>query len=208
MQNKKYKAGILGGTFNPIHNAHIALGKAAYQQFSLDKILVMVSKTPPHKLNTNIPDAAVRSEMVKLAVAEYDFMEYSDFELQRSGYIYTSDTLTLLTEQNPETEYYFILGGDSLENIRNWHKPEIILQKAVILASGRNSFQGKKLDNQILCLKQIFPQADIRKVILEDISYSSTEIRNAVQQGRDISSMVDKKVYNYIKEHKLYSDSI
>lgn len=205
MQNKRYKIGILGGTFNPIHNAHIALGKAAYKQFCLDKILVMVSKTPPHKLNMDIPDAIVRSEMVKLAIAEYDFMEYSDFELQRTGYIYTSDTLTLLTEQNPETEYYFILGGDSLEHITNWHKPEIILQKAVILASGRNSLQGKELDNQISRLKQVFPQADIRKIILEDISYSSTEIRNAVQQNRDISSMVDEKVYKYIKEHRIYS---
>ncbi len=205
MQNKKYKIGILGGTFNPIHNAHISLGKAAYKQFSLDKILVIVSKTPPHKSNTDILDATVRSEMVKLAIEKYDFMEYSDFELQRTGYIYTSDTLTLLTEQNPETEYYFILGGDSLEHIKNWHKPEIILQKAVILASGRNSLQGKKLDNQIFCLKQIFPKADIRKVILEDISYSSTEIRNLVRQNRDISSMVNERVYKYIKEHKLYS---
>jgi len=204
MQNKKNKIGILGGTFNPIHNAHIALGKAAYEQFSLDKILVMVSKTPPHKANAGIPNAVIRSEMVKLAVAQYDFMEYSDFELQRSGYIYTSDTLTLLTEQNPEIKYYFILGGDSLEHIESWHKPEIILQKAVILASGRNSLQGERLDGQIAGLKQIFPQADIRKVILEDISYSSTEIRNAVRQGKDISSMVDRRVYEYIKEHRLY----
>lgn len=205
MQNKKNKIGILGGTFNPVHNAHIALGKAAYEQFSLDKVLVMVSKTPPHKSNAEIPDATVRSEMVRLAIAEYDFMEYSDFELQRSGYIYTSDTLTLLTEQNPETEYYFIIGGDSLEHIKSWHKPEIILQKAVILASGRNSLQGERLDKQIADLKRIFGQADIRKVILEDISYSSTEIRDAVKQGRDISSMVDGRVYEYIKEHKLYS---
>jgi len=205
MQNKKYKIGILGGTFNPIHNANIALGKAAYTQFSLDKILVMVSKTPPHKSNADILDAVVRSEMVKLAIAKYDFMEYSDFELQRTGYIYTSDTLTLLTEQNPETQYYFILGGDSLEHIKNWHKPEIILQKAVILASGRNSLQGEELENQISCLKQVFPQADIRRIILEDISYSSTEIRNAVRQNKDISSMVDKRVYKYITEHRLYS---
>lgn len=205
MQNKKYKIGILGGTFNPIHNAHIALGKAAYEQFHLDKILVMVSKTPPHKSNMNMPDADIRSEMVKLAIAGYDFMEYSDFELQREGYIYTSDTLTLLTKQNPENKYYFIIGGDSLQYFESWHQPEIILQKSVLLASGRDSLQGRRLDEQISCLKHIFAYADIRKIILEDVPYSSTKIRNAIAQGKDISSMIDKKVYKYIKENGLYS---
>lgn len=204
MQNRRSKIGILGGTFNPIHNGHIALGKAAYEQFHLDKILVMVSKTPPHKLRENIPDAGIRSQMIKLAIAEYDFMEYSDFELQREGYIYTADTLTLLTAQNPDDEYYFIIGGDSLDYLEHWYRPEIILQKSIILASGRGALQNRKLDEQIAYLKHKFPYADIRKIILEDIPYSSTEIRSSVFHGKDISSMVDSRVYDYMKEKKLY----
>lgn len=205
MQKRRNKIGILGGTFNPIHNGHIALGKAAYEQFHLDKILVMVSKTPPHKLTEEIPDAGIRSQMIKLAIAEYDFMEYSSFELQREGYIYTADTLTLLTEQNPDDEYYFIIGGDSLDYLEHWYRPEIILQKSIILASGRDSLQDLKLDTRISRLKQRFPYADIRKIILKDIPYSSTKIRSAVLHGQDISSMVDSSVYDYIKEKRLYS---
>lgn len=204
MQNRRSKIGILGGTFNPIHNGHIALGKAAYEQFHLDKILVMVSKTPPHKLRENIPDAGIRSQMIKLAIAEYDFMEYSDFELQREGYIYTADTLTLLTAQNPDDEYYFIIGGDSLDYLEHWYHPEIILQKSIILASGRGALQNRKLDEQIAYLKHKFPYADIRKIMLKDIPYSSTEIRSSVFHGKDISSMVDSRVYDYMKEKKLY----
>ena len=113
---KKNKIGILGGTFNPIHNGHIALALAACRQYDLQYVLVMVSKTPPHKRNMNIPDAAIRSEMVKMAVADEKHLVYSDFELKRDGYIYTADTLALLCEKHPENEYYFIIGGDSLRD--------------------------------------------------------------------------------------------
>src|SRR5574344_2351720 len=93
--------GILGGTFDPIHNGHIMLAKEAYEQFLLDKIWVMVSKNPPHKSGKKVSDSIKRSEMVKLAIKNYPYMEFSDFELKREGYIYTSDTLTLLKQIYP-----------------------------------------------------------------------------------------------------------
>jgi nicotinate-nucleotide adenylyltransferase len=203
---KQNKIGILGGTFNPIHNGHIALGIAAYEQFALDKVWVMVSKTPPHKSGLAIPSAQIRADMVKLAVAEIPFMEFSDFELQREGYIYTAETLTMLSEIYPETEFYFIIGGDSLDEFEHWYHPEIILSKAVILASGRNALQNEKLDLRIKELKQIFSSADIRKISLPEIPYSSTQIRKLAAMHKDISVMVNENVAGYIKEYHIYGE--
>ena len=81
--NMKHKIGILGGTFNPIHNAHLQLAKAAYNQYGLEKVLLMVSPNPPHKAGQNILDVKHRNNMVKLAIEEYDYLEFSDFEQQR-----------------------------------------------------------------------------------------------------------------------------
>lgn len=200
----KNRIGILGGTFNPIHNGHIALGKAACEQYALDHVLVMVSKTPPHKAGQQIPDAAVRSDMVRLAVADCDFLEYSDFELRREGYIYTADTLRLLTEQNPDNEYYFIMGGDSLSCLDRWYRPDIIVKYAVILASGRSGLKNQMLDQEIERLQKLFADADIRRVILPDIPWSSTEIRRLTAEGEDIAPMVGGPVADYIKNHGLY----
>ena len=97
----------------------------------------------------NIPDAAIRSEMVKMAVADEKHLVYSDFELKRDGYIYTADTLVLLCEEHPENEYYFIIGGDSLHTLDTWYHPEIILQHAVILASGRDDIRQDEVELEI-----------------------------------------------------------
>lgn len=206
IQNMQNKIGILGGTFNPIHHGHIALGTAAYEQFRLDKVLVMVSKTPPHKTNLNIPDAQVRSEMIKLAIKKYPFMEYSDFELRREGYIYTADTLTLLKEENPQNEYYFIVGGDSLTYIDSWYHPEVIFEKAIVLASGRAGIDDENIERQISRLKSLYPYADIRKIILPQIQISSSQIRKYVGEHKKIDGMVDVLVRNYMEQKRLYGE--
>ena len=164
----------------------------------------MVSKTPPHKRNMNIPDAAIRSEMVKMAVADEKHLVYSDFELKRDGYIYTADTLVLLCEEHPENEYYFIIGGDSLHTLDTWYHPEIILQHAVILASGRDDIRQDEVELEILRLKGIYPDADIRKVLLPQIPYSSTMIREYAARHEKISDMVNSNVAEYIEKNRIY----
>lgn len=206
---KKNKIGILGGTFNPIHNGHIKLASQAYFQYNLDKILVMVSKTPPHKANMYIPSAQIRSQMVKLAIADYDYMEFSDFELQRDGFIYTADTLSLLCKQYPENQYYFIIGGDSLDYFDTWYHPEVILSKATILASGRSGLDSARIDKKIYELKQSFPYGKIYKIELPDIPFSSSGIRVLLLDKTDnsrqkVSKMLDEKVLDYIMKEAVY----
>ncbi len=203
MQKENKRIGILGGTFNPIHCGHIALGIAAYSQFDLSELWVMVSKTPPHKAGQKIPDANIRCDMVRLAISDYPFMKCSEFELQREGYIYTADTLTLLKKQNPEHEYFFILGGDSLAYFENWYHPEIILEHSVILVAGREDIMDSVIDEKIIDLKKQFKHADIRKIDFKPFQCSSTQIRQAIIDEKDVSKMIHPDVEQYIRKKHL-----
>ncbi len=206
MRNKK-KIGILGGTFNPVHKGHLALAHAAGEQYHLEQVWLMVSKMPPHKEVAGQISAEQRLYMVSLAVSEkpYDqYMTASDFELKREGYIYTADTLSLLAEQYPEFEFYFIIGGDSLDYLEQWYHPEIIFSHATILASGRDDFQLQEVEKKIAQLKQIYENADIRPVRMEKIPYSSTQIRKLAAAGEEISAMTGRKVANYIRKNHIY----
>lgn len=192
------KIGILGGTFNPIHNGHLELAKAAYNQYSLEKILMMVSPNPPHKAGQDIVDVSHRNNMVKLAIEPYDFLEFSDFEQKREGFIYTAETLTLLKEEFPMNDYYFIVGGDSLDNIEKWYHPEIVLANCVLLAAGRDGLFDNDLSKRINEINEKY-NADVRMIKLEKLDVSSTDIR-----AGDFND-VPSSVLNYIKENGLYS---
>lgn len=193
----KKKIGILGGTFNPIHNGHLMLAKEAYEQHNLDKVWIMVSPNPPHKAGTTIVDVTHRNNMVKVAIEPYGFMELSDYEQRREGYIYTAETLTLLKKDYPENEYYFIIGGDSLENIEKWYHPEIVLANCILLAAGRDDLFNEALISRINELNEKY-NADIRMVKMQPMDVSSTEIRAG--EFDDIPDSVRK----YIKENQLY----
>lgn len=191
------KIGILGGTFNPIHNGHLELAKAAYEQYSLDKVLIMVSPNPPHKAGQEIVPVSHRNNMVRLAIKPYDYFEFSDFEQKRDGYIYTAETLTLLKKEFPMNDYYFIVGGDSLENIEKWYHPEIVLANCVLLAAGRDELFNEALSQRIDEINKKF-NADVRMVKLRRVDVSSTDIRAGSFDN------VPEAVLNYIKENRLY----
>lgn len=198
LNNKnRAKIGILGGTFNPVHNAHIELAKAAYEQYSLDKVLFMVSPNPPHKAEQTIVDVVHRNNMVKLAIEPYDFFEFSDFEQSREGFIYTAETLTLLKRQFPMNDYYFIVGGDSLANIEKWYHPEIVLANCVLLAAGRDELFNEMLSERISQINKKF-NADVRMINLKKLDISSTDIRSG--DFEDIPAAV----LDYINKNKLY----
>lgn len=200
------KVGILGGTFNPIHIGHLMIGEQAYSVCDLDTVLVMPSAKPPHKSDSNILDEKHRSKMVKLAISGNKHFEYSDFELTREGYIYTSDTLEILTNSHPDTKYYFILGEDSLMDIEKWYKPDTVLKLCTIAVIHRNNEQtDDELDNQIKYLQTKY-NAVIIKLDMPRIDISSTDIRNRVQAHRTIKYMVPSDVENYIYQNDLYRE--
>lgn len=198
------KVGIMGGTFNPIHLAHVEMGKVCLEQQNLDKVLFMPSKNPPHKEKKGILGDRDRADMVKAALSGYDRLEFSDFELLRDGTTYTADTLRLLQKENPEDEYYFIMGADSLLYLDEWYKPGEILKRAVILAIGRDCSTKVRLHEKRKELLDVFPFADIRFVHMEQMPISSSQIRQNIANGMNMEKYLGKEVWNYICDNHLY----
>lgn len=198
------KVGIMGGTFNPIHLAHTEMAKVCLRQQELDKILFMPSKNPPHKKDKSILPENERAVMVKLAVSEYDKFVFSDFELQRKGTTYTADTLRMLQEENPDDNYYFIMGADSLLYLDKWYRPQEILKRAVILAIGRDGSTPDELKAKRKELIKQYDKADIRFVHMRQMDISSSMIREGIAHGENMEKYLDKEVWNYINTNGLY----
>ena len=201
------KIGILGGTFNPIHNGHLALAKAAMEQYDLEEVWLMPSKLPPHKSHFAMLSEEHRLAMTKLAAQSDSGFSASDFELRRDGLTFTADTLELLTKEHPDVKFYFIVGGDSLIKFNSWRRPERILELATLLGAGRAGHEEKQVMQAVASLRNQFQGAEVNTVFLPDYPVSSSEIRQAFYTGEQekVKEYLPDSVWNYLKEHKLYS---
>ena len=201
------KIGILGGTFNPIHNGHLALATAAAKQYDLEEVWLMPSKLPPHKSHFAMLPEQHRLAMAGLAAKADKRFVVSDFELLREGLTYTADTLELLTKEYPDCRFYFIIGGDSLVSFLNWRQPGKILELAALLGAGRAGIEAERTAEAATALQKAFPQAEIGTVELSDYPISSNEIREAFYTGTGerVRVFLPEEVYRYIKENKLFS---
>lgn len=197
------KVGILGGTFDPIHNAHIKIAQEALKQFELDKILIMPTPYPPHKDKERIASNFHRANMVKLAISPFDRIEFSDFELNSHDVTYTADTLHMLKELHPENVYYFILGSDSIASFMSWYRPDVILKFAKIIAVKRDDESSKKMQTKIDEIEEKY-HVRIQILSMPALDISSSYIR--CSDYSQIRSMVPEAVYEYIVENKLYGD--
>ena len=198
------RIGLFGGTFNPIHNGHITIAEKAYTQFDIDKVWFLPAPNPPHKANSGIIDYDDRVAMVELAIEDYAGFECSDFEKRYKGKCYSAQTLTDLTEMYPESEFCFIIGADSFYEIEGWYHPEIVMNLAHLLVAVR---KYDKADKSMEAQKEYLEKkygATISFIETNMIEISSTEIRDAVNAGRDVSDMIPKKVAAYIKDHHIY----
>ena len=210
MNSGKRKAGILGGTLNPIHYGHLLIAEQAYYRFELDYVLFMPSGNPPHKTEDVISAGIHRENMTKLASADNPHFQYSDMELNREGFIYTSDTLRILCREHPDTEYYFILGADSLFSLEQWHEPEEVFKRCVIIAAGRpDSFQPEfQSEQDIFARIQYLKQKYHCRIHYMDsplFEVSSSAIRTRISNGESVRYLIPPDVERYINEHDLYN---
>ena len=199
----KRNIGIMGGTFNPIHNGHLLLAKNTCVKFNLDQILVMPSRCPPHKKGQDILDVNHRCEMVKLAIENEPKLIFSDIEIKRDGYTYTADTLTEIKDLYNEIN--FIIGEDSLFNIQIWYHPEIMMKLATLVVAKRDDHQNNEFYDQIKYLEDKY-NAHIKVLSNFDSPISSSQIRSNVLNGVSIKDMVPTSVEDYIINNKLYLD--
>lgn len=195
------KIGILGGTFNPIHNGHIAIAREAYHYLQLDKIIFIPSGVS--YLKTGVLPAKDRYEMVREAIQDYSFFDISDIEIKRAGNSYTYETLQELHQTNPNDRFYFILGADSLYSIQTWKEPEIIFELCTIVCAVRDDVSKSQLQQKADMLHEDFG-AEVILLPMDHIDISSTEIRKFIYRDESISDQIPLSVFDYIKEHQLY----
>ncbi len=204
LTGKIKKTGIMGGTFNPVHNAHLILAEQAYEQFGLDRIIFIPSGTPAYKNLDSVIDASHRYEMTRLAIEDNEKFDISDIDIRREGNTYTVDTLQVLKDEMPDSELYFILGGDSLFQFENWRSPEKILSMCHIIAACRDSHNAEQMQLKADELNARYG-SDIKLLNTPLIDISSSALREMAAQGRSIRYYTTDKVFRYIKENKLYS---
>lgn len=200
------RIGIMGGTFDPIHNGHLMIGGQAYKEYGLKEVWYMPSGHPPHKKNRNVSEPAIRLAMTELAVKDHEGFVCSDFEVRRTGNTYTAQTLRLLREEYPEHSFYFIIGADSLYEIENWYEPDQVLTQAVILAARREYEEAdRSMDKQIAYLASKYG-ADIHTLHCGEMDISSAELRSMIARGQSISDYVPREVIEFIEAHGLYQE--
>lgn len=199
------KIGILGGTFDPIHNGHLLLAKQAYEEYHMDQIWFMPSANPPHKQDRPVTDFQIRSEMVQLAIREYPDFVYSDFEIHRTGKSYTAQTLALLNQQYPWHDFYFIIGADSLFQLECWYHPEQVFALTTLFVAERECKEEEfhTIEEKINELRQRY-QAKIYRLHCKEMNVSSEELRQIASQGADLGGLVPAPVIEYIHAHQLY----
>lgn len=196
--------GIMGGTFNPIHFGHLIMCEKIREEFQLGKIIFIPAKTPPHKDSDMIIEANCRFDMVKLAICNNPYFDISDIEMKRQGPSYTIDTLNELKRiYGQDQSIGLIIGADSLVQIVTWKRFDEIIKLATIIVAHRPDTDEAFLDSSINEIKAHFG-AEILLSGTKALDFSSTEIRDRVQNGLSIRYLVPQSVEAYIYERKLY----
>lgn len=196
------RIGILGGTFNPIHQAHIVMAQGVLQALSLDKVLFIVAADPPHKQVDGHIQAAYRYAMVHLALHNETGLEASDIELCRTGKSYTVDTLEQLSGLYPEAQLFLIVGSDMLRDLPNWRHAQALLRMAAFVGIPRKGQGGD--EREIVERLHVEFGADVRLLDLDVPPISSTLVRERIARTLPITGLVPAAVEEYIYENGLY----
>ena len=190
------RLGLMGGTFDPIHNGHLLLAQSMHEQLSLDRVLFIPAADPPHKDHRdNIQDTRDRWRMVDLAIEGVEHFEACRIEMNRPGKSYTVDTLREFRKSRPQAELFLIVGADNVADMATWQNPDGILELCTVVAGSRLT-RGQEADPELA--------ARIQRVDTPILEFSSTEIRRRLQEGRSIRWMVPDSVETYIRSKGLY----
>jgi nicotinate-nucleotide adenylyltransferase len=196
------RIGILGGSFNPPHLAHLVCASEAASQLGLDRVLLTPVATPPHKEAEQDPGAAERLELCRLAVAGDERLGVCDLEVRRGGLSYTVDTLRELHAGTPEDDLTFIVGGDIALGLPSWREPEAVLELATLAVAERD---GAAREVVAEFLHERFPDAPAPVFFdMPRLDISSSQVRRRVAAGRSIRYLVPEPVAERIARGRLY----
>ena len=199
------KTGIMGGTFDPPHIAHLAMAQRVYDCLGLDEVCFIPAGKIPHKDSSETASAEDRLEMVRLSVMGNPCFSVDPIEIERGGYSYTFETLEALNKNNSDTEFTFIVGADSLDYMERWREPERIFRCCKIAAVSREGFSDERMLFKKRELEKMF-NADIEIVTMPLIAVSSTELRNQIRRGGSVRYLVRDEVLKYILKKGIYME--
>ena len=202
----RHRIGIMGGTFDPIHIGHLILAECAYEQFQLESVLFLPSGNPPHKKHRH--DGASdqeRLDMTALAIRDNPHFTLDCEEMLRNGFTYTCETLRLMKEKHPDTDYYFIMGADSLMSFDSWKHPELISASCILLVAVRDQLETEKMQEK---MKELHAKFGSRIFLLgtPNLDISSTKLRECLRQKRSVRYFVPDPVLDYIKIKQIYQE--
>ena len=225
-QPSALKLGLLGGSFNPIHNGHLGLAAHVLDKLQLDRVLFIPTGDPPHKRDGSLAPAKHRYEMIQLAIADTPAFSLSDIEIRRIGKSYTIDTVRTLRQQfGSSTELYFLIGLDAFLDVPNWKDPQELLRlcRFVVVPRPGQSFQS-------LATMPLLPLRDPQALVQLDTgesfrleiadplcrgiiclpippcSTSSSDIRQRIRNGTALANLLPPLVESYILQHRLYQE--
>lgn len=195
------KLGIFGGTFNPPHLGHLILAETAAEDLKLDHILFVPAGQPPHKTNRPLAPAAHRLEMVKLATASNPHFEVSTVDMDRPGPHYAVDMMRIFQKQYPHSEFYFLMGSDSLRDLLSWHTPQELIAITNLVVMQRPAIYP-----DLAMLTKRLPSLLEKVYFLNapEIEISSTVIVERLKKKRSVRYQVLDSVLSYLMEHRLY----
>lgn len=198
------RAGIFGGTFDPVHIGHIKMAEYAVENFNLDKVIFVPNANPPHKKGKKIEDYRHRYNMLKIAVGKKRDFCVSDYESAQGRYYYSLYTMRHFRELLGD-DVFFIIGADSLTTIHEWYEYEKLLAENKFIV-----FLRKNDDKDVFehCEKKYRAAgADISVAKMPEVDVSSTDIRKRLLKGQSVSGVLDADVYRYIKDNGLYGET-
>ena len=190
----KEKVGLFFGSFNPIHNGHLMLANYLAEYGGLDEIWFVVSPQNPFKDKKSLLADRHRLYMVEMAIKDDERFQVCDIEFYMPQPSYTIDTLTRLQERHPNTDFYLICGMDNIESFKKWKNYEMILQYHHLMVYPRKGYSSNEL----------VEHPSVTVVEAPEIEVSSTFIRNAIGEGKDVRYFVPKDVYKYIVDMHFY----
>jgi nicotinate-nucleotide adenylyltransferase len=196
------RIGILGGSFNPPHLAHLVCASEAAAQLGLERVLLTPVARPPHKQAAQDPGPQERLELCRLAVRDDERLGVCDLEVRRGGPSYTVDTLRELHAQTPEDDLTFIVGGDIALGLPSWREPEAVLELATLAVAEREDAVHADIAER---LRTTFPDAPSPVFFdMPRLDISSSQIRRRVADGRSIRYLVPDPVAERIARGRLY----
>ena len=198
----RWRYAIFGGTFDPIHNGHIALAEAAVEECKIDRLIFMPDYISPFKQDSKVSTGADRYAMIKSAIEDFDEFTVSDYEINREGPSYTIETLEYW-HSILDGELTFVLGFDSAVEVDSWHRGSDILAKFPLITARRPDTDTEEGMRKIEALRAEYG-ADITVMDMPPVDISSSEIRRKIKSGESIRGMVPDSVEEYIIEHNLY----